>query len=220
MSSRLCTFLGLALSVVLHGIAAAAPFAYVTNAGSDTFSVIDIDRNVVATTIQVGSSPQGVAFNKAGTRVYVANAGSNSVSVIDGANNSVIATIPVGVEPSGVAVNAAGTRSYVANDVSNNVTVIDAESNAGISLNAAGKRIYVVDIVNNVVVAIDIASRTVIARTPVGLTPAALGQFIAPVVAPAPNHRFVTSFAERQNMINQKWTPEGSGSGVGMCVPQ
>jgi YVTN family beta-propeller protein len=190
MSSRLCTFLGLALSVVLHGIAAAAPFAYVTNAGSDTFSVIDIDRNVVATTIQVGSSPQGVAFNKAGTRVYVANAGSNSVSVIDGANNSVIATIPVGVEPSGVAVNA------------------------------AGKRIYVVDIVNNVVVAIDFASRTVIARTPVGLTPAALGQFIAPVVAPAPNHRFVTSFAERQNMINQGWTPEGSGSGVGMCVPQ
>ena len=36
----------------------------------------------------------------------------------------------------------------------------------------------------------------------------------------APNHRFVTSSAERQNMINQTWTPEGAGIGVGMCVPQ
>jgi len=36
----------------------------------------------------------------------------------------------------------------------------------------------------------------------------------------APNHRFVTSSTERQNMINQTWTPEGAGIGVGMCVPQ
>jgi hypothetical protein len=36
----------------------------------------------------------------------------------------------------------------------------------------------------------------------------------------APNHRFVTSLAERQNMINQGWVAEGSGIGVGMCVPQ
>jgi hypothetical protein len=36
----------------------------------------------------------------------------------------------------------------------------------------------------------------------------------------APNHRFVTSLAERQNMINQGWVAEGAGIGVGMCVPQ
>jgi len=36
----------------------------------------------------------------------------------------------------------------------------------------------------------------------------------------APNHRFVTSTAERQNMINQGWTPEGAGIGVAMCVPE
>jgi hypothetical protein len=36
----------------------------------------------------------------------------------------------------------------------------------------------------------------------------------------APNHRFVTSFAERQNMIDQGWVAEGAGIGVGMCVPQ
>ena len=35
----------------------------------------------------------------------------------------------------------------------------------------------------------------------------------------APNHRFVTSLAERQNMLNQGFVAEGSGIGVGMCVP-
>jgi hypothetical protein len=35
----------------------------------------------------------------------------------------------------------------------------------------------------------------------------------------APNHRFVTSLAERQNMLNQGFVAEGNGIGVGMCVP-
>jgi hypothetical protein len=35
----------------------------------------------------------------------------------------------------------------------------------------------------------------------------------------APNHRFVTSLAERQNMVNQGWSPEGNGIGVETCVP-
>jgi hypothetical protein len=35
----------------------------------------------------------------------------------------------------------------------------------------------------------------------------------------APNHRFVTSLAERQKMIDQMFVPEGNGIGVGMCAP-
>ena len=35
----------------------------------------------------------------------------------------------------------------------------------------------------------------------------------------APNHRFVTSLAERQKMIDQNFVPEGNGIGVGMCAP-
>jgi hypothetical protein len=35
----------------------------------------------------------------------------------------------------------------------------------------------------------------------------------------APNHRFVTSLAERQNMLSQGFVAEGNGIGVGMCVP-
>jgi YVTN family beta-propeller protein len=36
----------------------------------------------------------------------------------------------------------------------------------------------------------------------------------------APNHRFVTSFVERQRMLDQGWVAEGAGIGVGMCAPQ
>jgi uncharacterized membrane protein len=36
----------------------------------------------------------------------------------------------------------------------------------------------------------------------------------------APNHRFVTSLAERQKMVDKGYTPEGNGIGVGMCAPQ
>jgi hypothetical protein len=35
----------------------------------------------------------------------------------------------------------------------------------------------------------------------------------------APNHRFVTSLPERQNMLNAGYVAEGNGIGVGMCVP-
>jgi hypothetical protein len=34
----------------------------------------------------------------------------------------------------------------------------------------------------------------------------------------APNHRFVTNLAERQRMIDARYTPEGAGKGVAMCV--
>ena len=54
----------------------AAPFAYITNGGGNTVSVIDTATNTVVSTIPVGTCPQGVAVNPAGTRVYVTNDGS------------------------------------------------------------------------------------------------------------------------------------------------
>src|SRR3989442_2309872 len=95
------------------GTASALPFAYIPNEGSGTVSVMDTATNTVGATVAVGSGPDGVAVNAAGTRVYVTNEGSNSVSVINTATNTVVATISVGINPEGVAVNPAGTRAYV-----------------------------------------------------------------------------------------------------------
>jgi YVTN family beta-propeller protein len=54
----------------------AAPFAYVTNSGSKTVSVIDRATNTVAATVPVGVSPVGVAITPNGASAYVANFGS------------------------------------------------------------------------------------------------------------------------------------------------
>ena len=117
-------FLGLLLGA-WTGIAQAQPFAYISNTGSNTVSVIDTATNLVVATVPVGSQPFGVAVNPASTRVYVTNRESNTVSVIDTATNTVRATIPVSTGPLGVALNPDGTRAYVANNSSSAVSVID-----------------------------------------------------------------------------------------------
>ena len=82
-----------------HGIAVAAPFAYITNQLTNDVSVIDTATDMVVATVAVGSNPSGVAVNPAGTRVYVANQSSNNVSVIDTATDTVTATVAVGALP-------------------------------------------------------------------------------------------------------------------------
>lgn len=182
---------GSALSAFLCGVVHAASFAYITNALSETVSVIDTARNVVVATVPVGNGPMGVAVNPSGTRVYVASLTTNSVAVIDTATNTVSATVPVSGSPIGVALNPAGTRVYVTTIFSNNVSVIDTATNAvvatipvgttpaGIAVNPSGTRAYVAimgtgDNPGSTVQVIDTATNAVIANVAVGLAPQAV----------------------------------------------
>jgi YVTN family beta-propeller protein len=155
--------------------ARASPFAYI--ADEIHVTVIDVATNAIVTTITVGSVPEGVAVNPAGTRVYITNSVTpGTVSVIDTATNTVIATIPVGNAPFGVAVNPAGTRAYVANFSSGTVSVIDTATNAvvttipaltlasGVAINPAGTRVYVAT--SSGLAVIDAATNTVITTIP------------------------------------------------------
>jgi YVTN family beta-propeller protein len=139
----------------------AAPFAYVTNEGSGTVSVLDTASNTVVATVPVGFNPFGVAVNPAGTVVFVTNdipfggVPFGAVSVLDTASSTVVATVPVGSFTVGVAVNPAGTRVYVANEFSGTVSVLDTASN------------------------------TVVATVTVGSWPVAFGLFIGPELPPS-----------------------------------
>ena len=115
--------------LMLVNIAGAAPFAYITNMGNNTTSVIDIANNNVTATVPVGTSPWGVAVSPDGSKVYVANNNSNDVSVIDTTTNTVIDTVKVGTNPSGVAVSPDGSKVYVANYGNSNISVIDTSNN-------------------------------------------------------------------------------------------
>ena len=127
------------------GPARAEPFAYITNNGNNTVSVIDTATNTVTATIPVGSEPFGVGVSPDGSRVYVANGRpSNSVSVIDTnpsspSFNTVIATVAVGLDPEGLAVSPDGTRVYVANSEANSVSVIDTATNTVVATVPVGQ---------------------------------------------------------------------------------
>jgi YVTN family beta-propeller protein len=68
-------------------------YAYVSNLGSNTISVIATASNTVVATISDVSSPSGVAVTPDGKHAYVSNGGSNTVSVIATASNTVMDTI-------------------------------------------------------------------------------------------------------------------------------
>lgn len=159
--------------------ASAAPFAYISNSGSNTVSVIDTATNTVTTNVTVGAKPTGVAVNAFGTRVYVTNEGSGTVSVIDTSIDTVIATIPTGAWwLAGIAINPAGTRVYVADHASSSVTVIDALTNTiaatipvmvgprGVVVDATGERVYVSSQNGGEISVIDAASNAVIKKLP------------------------------------------------------
>jgi YVTN family beta-propeller protein len=69
---------------------------YVTNTQDDSVTVLDIVNKKVITTINVGSTPEGISIDHANHRAYVANWGSNNVSVIDTKKNKLTSTIKTG----------------------------------------------------------------------------------------------------------------------------
>jgi YVTN family beta-propeller protein len=117
MKLRICGLPAAFVSCLLASAQTLAQNAYITNAGSDTVSVINTaKRNRVIATIRVGDHPYGVAVSPDGRRAYVTNAISDSASVIDMARKGrVIArfgNVPFG--PFGVAVTSNGKEIYIA----------------------------------------------------------------------------------------------------------
>jgi len=83
---------------------------------NNDLSVIDLATNTVVATVPVGTNPQGVTVNPAGTKVYVANTGSNDYTVIDTTTyESTTISGPGGVGATGTTVHPDGTRIYIAN---------------------------------------------------------------------------------------------------------
>ncbi|MDQ5984396.1 MAG: Virginiamycin B lyase [Syntrophus sp. SKADARSKE-3] len=183
----LIAFISWGLPAVVH----ATPYAYITNSGDNTVSVIDTATNTVKVTVPVGLRPLGVAVHPQGKYVYIANFTGNTVSVIDVANNhTVINTIPVGNNPYGIAVNPAGTYAYVANSTANTVSVIDVTRKfvttvipvpggpLGVAVSPSGTFVYVTGNQNNTLSVIDTTTNSVKTTITVGQQP--LGVIVAP----------------------------------------
>ena len=124
-------------------------YAYISNGGSNTVTVLDLVNMRQDRVIAVGASPSGLAVNPRRNEIYVVNSGSGTVTVIDAETNTVAATIRVQRQPYFIDVDAQGERAYVANSGSNNVSVIDLAGRRVVGVIGAGEAPGIARIANN-----------------------------------------------------------------------
>ncbi len=85
-----------------------AEFAFVSNAGMETVSVIQLTTGQVKS-ISVGERPEGGVLAKDGKELYVCNRESASISVIDVDRQAAIGTIKTGKGPVRIGITPDGT---------------------------------------------------------------------------------------------------------------
>jgi YVTN family beta-propeller protein len=186
-------------------------YAYVTNGGSDTVTVLDVVNVRIDRELAVGHHPVAVAASPTHNEIYVVNAGAaganGSISVIDAEHNTVVATINVHRQPLSIDLDADGARAYVANSGSNSISVIDLKARREIAqfgtgqqpvaarLAADGKTLVVANQAGNSATIMDPADGHV--RALLGNCPGAA----VPVILPDSSKAFVACSGGHQVMV-------------------
>ena len=180
------------------------PLAYVSNSGSNTLTVIELNRNAAINTITVGTNPWDLAVDTERGLAYVTNRGSRSVSVINAATHRPVGDlIAVGEFPESVAVSSAAARLYVAHSGSEHIAVVDTVSRRSVGdpitlgsavsdlvLSKDGRRLYVTLSQTGEVVVLDTATTQAVATISVGGEPTEIA---------------VSSDSRRVYVVNSAW---------------
>ena len=118
-------------------------YAYVTNGGSNTVTVLDVVNVRLDRELRVGPNPVAVAASPSRNEVYVVNSGNGGnmgfISVINAENNSIAANIQVHRQPVSIDLDTTGDRAYVANAGSNTISVLDLKARREIATIGAGE---------------------------------------------------------------------------------
>ena len=118
-------------------------YAYVTNGGSNTVTVLDVVNVRLDRELPVGPNPVAVAASPTRNEVYVVNSGAGAnmgyVSVINAENNAVPPTSRCTASRSPSTSILAGDRAYVANAGSNTISVLDLKARREIATIGAGE---------------------------------------------------------------------------------
>lgn len=118
-------------------------YAYVSNGGSNTVTILDVVNLRPERELAVGENPVAVTASPTRNEVYIVNAGAaaglGSVTVIDAEKNIVAATIPVQKQPVSIDVSADGSLAYVANSGSNSISVLDLKTRREIAAIGVGE---------------------------------------------------------------------------------
>jgi YVTN family beta-propeller protein len=118
-------------------------YAYVTNSGGNTVTVLDVVNVRVDRELVVGQKPVAVAASPTRNEVYVVNSGAadgqGSVSVINAENNTIAGVINVHRQPVSIEIDSTGSLAYVANSGSNTISVLDLKARREIAAIGAGE---------------------------------------------------------------------------------
>jgi YVTN family beta-propeller protein len=137
----------------------------------------------VTSTITVGTSPTGVAYDSGKGEIFVANSGYDTVSVISDSSDKVVATVTVGISPAGVTYDSGKGEVFVTNYGSSSVSVISDSNNAVVATVTVGTspsniaydsgkgEIFVTNSGDNSVSVISDSSNAVVATVTVGTSP-------------------------------------------------
>lgn len=106
-------------------VSADSRWAYVTNGGDNTLSVVDTTSLKVVATIPTGEFPHGIRLSPDGKQAYVANLKGATVSVIDTESRKEIRQIPVGKGPAQVGFTSDGRLAFVSLSQEASVAIID-----------------------------------------------------------------------------------------------
>ena len=113
---------------------------FVTNAGSDTVSVISDKTNAVIATVPMRFAPYALAYDSAKGEIFVANGNAQTtlgtVSVISDSTNTVVANITVGTDPGGIAYDPSKGEIFVSNtgDTPPDMSVISDNTNTVVAI--------------------------------------------------------------------------------------
>src|SRR3954470_9554346 len=107
-------------------IACAVPFAYVSNEGSASISVIDVASATVVRTLKTGAKPRGVAVSRDGERVFVSEQAGNALVAYDTNAGRELGRAAVGNSPEAVYLSPDGKWLAVAIEEDDRVALVDA----------------------------------------------------------------------------------------------
>jgi len=112
----------------LLALGPAAERVYVSNLGSASFTVIDLDSRRRLATIPAGEGSEGIAVTPDGSEIWVTNRAADTVMVFDAESYARKALIEAGQMPIRVAISPDGAVAAVSNARASSLTVIDTQS--------------------------------------------------------------------------------------------
>lgn len=103
---------------------------YVSDTGTNSVAILDMNHLTLVDTIFVGSDPRGMALSRDGSTLYVATAGASSIAVVDLQNRILLAPITLPTPVADVEVDYLG-RIYAAPTSTNDRSLLVYDPTTG-----------------------------------------------------------------------------------------